>query len=57
MENKCCVKCIYFNERYCVRKKQVVKHEDYCLHYVCRMSRHSLEKLIDNFVSQFLDEK
>lgn len=58
MENKCCVNCIYFkeNEMYCIRKRKVVKNEYYCLHFVYRINRHSLENLMTDLLSELMDE-
>lgn len=54
---KKCSECMYYkDEVYCIRKKQEMADDGYCLHYVSANDRHSLTKIVDEIADYFLSK-
>lgn len=57
MQNKCCAECMYYNEMYCMRKKDIVEADSFCLHYVPSIERHSMNKIIGEIAALIYNEQ
>jgi len=58
MENsKKCIDCMYYKNGNCIRKKEEVAVEDFCLHFVDGLHRRSVEEIIKIILSPYIDER
>ena len=57
MQNKCCIACMYCNEMYCMRKKDIVVKDSFCLHYVPSIERHYMNRVMEEIVSFICNEQ
>lgn len=52
-----CRECMYCQEGdFCIRRQRKIGDDDFCLHYVRRINRHSLDKLINLMAKSFVNE-
>ncbi len=57
MQSKCCAECMYYNKMYCMRKKDTVEENSFCLHYVSSMEQHSMDRIVSEMVALIRKQK